>query len=107
MKNLLTQKNFRKVLQLYQTEIYITSSSSHMGTYKCLQPGKLYFFKVKRPDTFPRTSEVFLCRKKFLKFDKIVRNIFRGIFLQRKFSQGNFPGFTEVKHLFTAVNLYF
>ena len=52
-------------------------------------------------------SEVFFCRKKFPKFDKIVRNIFRGIFLRRKFPQGNFPGFVEIKHLFTAVNLHF
>jgi len=50
---------------------------------------------------------MFPCRKKFLKFDKIVRNIFRGIFLRRKFPQGNFPGFVEIKHTFTAVKLYF
>ena len=55
----------------------------------------------------PKFSEMSPCRKKFPKFDKIVRNIFRGIFLRRKFPQGNFPGFVEIKHLFTAVNLYF
>jgi len=47
------------------------------------------------------------CWKNFLKFDKIVRNIFRGIFLRRKFLQGNFPEFVEIKSLFTAVDLYF
>ena len=36
----------------------------------------------------PEFSEMIPCRKKFPKFDKIVRNIFRGIF----FSGGNFPG---------------
>lgn len=45
--------------------------------------------------------------KKFLKFDKIIRNIFWGIFRQSKFPQGNFPEFVKSKHLFTAVNLYF
>ena len=55
----------------------------------------------------PEFSEILPCRKKFPKFDKIVRNIFRGSFLQRKFPPGNFPGFVEIKHLFTAVNLYF
>jgi hypothetical protein len=45
--------------------------------------------------------------KKFPKFNKIVRNIFRGIFLQRKFPPENFPEFFEIKHSFTAVNLYF
>jgi len=50
---------------------------------------------------------MFPCRKKFPKFDKIIRNIFQGIFLRRKFPHGNFPEFVEVKHLFTAVKLYF
>ena len=55
----------------------------------------------------PEFSEILPCWKKFPKFDKIVRNIFRGIFLRRKFPQGNFPGFIEIKHLFTAVELHF
>ena len=55
----------------------------------------------------PKFSEMFPCRKKFLKFDKIVRNIFRGIFLRRKFLQEHFPGFVEIKPLFTTVKLYF
>jgi len=55
----------------------------------------------------PKFSEMFPCWKKFLEFDKIVRNIFRGIFLRRKFPQGNFPGFIEIKHVFAAVKLYF
>ena len=55
----------------------------------------------------PEFSEILPCRKKFPKFDKIVRNIFRGSFLWRKFPQGNFPEFVEIKHVFTAVKLYF
>ena len=55
----------------------------------------------------PKFSEMSPVGKKFPKIDKIIRNIFRGIFLQKKFPQGNFPGFVELKHLFTAVNLYF
>ena len=34
--------------------------------------------------------------KKFLKFGKADKNIFRGIFLRRNFPQENFPGFIEV-----------
>jgi len=55
----------------------------------------------------PEFSGMSPCRKKFLKFDKIVRNIFRGIFLRRKFPQGNFPVFDEIKYLFKAVKSYF
>ena len=64
-------------------------------------------FTIKIYNCFPRNFPKHPYRKKFQKFDKIVRNIFRGIFLQRKFPPGNFPEVVEVKHLFTAVSLYF
>jgi hypothetical protein len=53
----------------------------------------------------PEFSEVLHLSEKLQKFDKIVRNIFRGIFLRMKFSPENFPEILEVKHTFTAGNL--
>jgi hypothetical protein len=70
----------------------------------CLQPVN-YTFNACHVTIF--SPEFYPVGKKFPKFDKIVRNIFRGIFLRRKFPQGNFPEFFEIKHSFTAVNLYF
>ena len=70
--------------------------------------GKLYFLLIKFYVIF---HEVFwndsLCRKKFPKFDKIVRNTFRGLFLWKKFPLGNFLEFVEIKCLFTAIDLHF
>jgi len=69
----------------------------------CLHPVNYTFIHKIFPGIFRGTP----CRKKFLKFDKTARNIFREVFLRRKFPPRNFPGFVEIKHLFTAVKLYF
>ena len=63
-----------------------------------LQGCNLFF----SPEFFPSTLP-----EKFLKFNKTIRNIFRGSFLQKKFPQENFSEFVEIKRMFTAVNLYF
>ena len=57
----------------------------------CFQSVNCTFYYWNLITFTPKFSEMFPCRKKFLKFDKIVRSTFRGIFLQRKFPQGNFP----------------
>jgi hypothetical protein len=67
--------------------------------------GKLHFYEGKFMEFSPEFSEMLSFRKKFTKFDEIIRNIFRGIFLRRKVSPGNFPEILEIKRLFTAGNL--
>ena len=71
----------------------------YISSTLCSYKGVIFFFS---PEFFPSTLP-----EKFLKFNKTIRNIFRGIFLQRKFPQGNFSEFVEIKQMFTAVNLYF
>ena len=55
----------------------------------------------------PEFSEMHPYRKKFPKFDKLVRNIFRRIFLQWQFPRELSGIFSEVKHTFTVMNLHF
>ena len=73
----------------------------------CLQPVNYTFIRNIVKGIFPEVFRSTPLSEKFPKFDKIVSNIFRGIFLRRKFPQGNFPGFIKIKRVFTAVNLYF
>jgi hypothetical protein len=58
--------------------------------------GKLYFFMIKFFCLiFPKFFEICFRRKKFPRFNKIVRNIFRRIFLRRKFPGETFPEFSN------------
>ena len=54
--------------------------------------GKSYFLLLKFNDISPEFSEMFPCQKKFPKFDKIGRNIFRGIFLRKEISPRELSG---------------
>ena len=91
-----TKKFSKRPSTLPSRNLYRTLFQTY-GSKRVYSRVNYIFLKVKRPDIFPGTSECFPCRKKFPKFGKIVRNIFRGIFLHRTFPQGNFPVLVEIK----------